>query len=555
MTALHPAWARCLTGALAATAAAGAMGCGSAGTDGASSGWGAPRSAAARADGAVSPAAAEARTGPVTRRDAADVSAGGQADGDGPIARRSPDAGYLPGDGAQDASRWDDVTASPDAHGPAEAGPGRSGGAEAGPDDSGPPGADPADTGPPDAVPPNDPGGAPDLGPAPDTGPAAVGGPEDPIDILTLPFVTHDDTATAPSSAISGYDCAASTPEGGPERIYRLELPSAATVRIDVMDGPGVDVDVHLLSALAVGPDGVATGCLGRHDRSLVLEALPAGTYYVVADTYGAGASAAGPYTLAVEVQIPDVWQEVPLAPGVVWRQKVYSELFGGRQTVNVLSVQPGVGGARVRPWKGTGCVRPSAAGAAAGALAALNGGFFDTGGGCPSLDLVKIGGVVHATNHLTGAAQASLGIDAAGWPHVAPIEPGDGWGAVVHALGGHPQLVSDGLVDIWEDGSGGFYTARHPRTAAGVTADGELLLVTVDGRTEAGVGMTIAELAWFMVALGAEVAVNLDGGGSTTLWVPGMSVNGIVSFPSDNGVADHGGERAVSDGLLLMPP
>jgi exopolysaccharide biosynthesis protein len=61
--------------------------------------------------------------------------------------------------------------------------------------------------------------------------------------------------------------------------------------------------------------------------------------------------------------------------------------------------------------------------------------------------------------------------------------------------------------------------TALAPRTSAGVSADGKrLYLLTVDGRSEASQGLTLLELADLMRRLGADDAVNLDGGGSSTL-------------------------------------
>jgi hypothetical protein len=84
---------------------------------------------------------------------------------------------------------------------------------------------------------------------------------------------------------------------------------------------------------------------------------------------------------------------------------------------------------------------------------------------------------------------------------------------------------------------------ARHPRTAVAVTARGTLLFVTLDGRQARSKGMRLDELARELVALGATEAVNLDGGGSTT-----MVVNGVVR----NSPAD-GYERAVSDALLIF--
>ena len=54
------------------------------------------------------------------------------------------------------------------------------------------------------------------------------------------------------------------------------------------------------------------------------------------------------------------------------------------------------------------------------------------------------------------------------------------------------------------------------------------------------------------MADLGAVDAVNLDGGGSTTLWVEDCWLDGVVNFPSDNGAADHEGARSVASGLYL---
>ncbi|HEY5798943.1 MAG TPA: phosphodiester glycosidase family protein, partial [Burkholderiaceae bacterium] len=86
----------------------------------------------------------------------------------------------------------------------------------------------------------------------------------------------------------------------------------------------------------------------------------------------------------------------------------------------------------------------------------------------------------------------------------------------------------------------------RNPRTAAGVRADGTILLVAVDGhRHAASVGLTIEETRQLMGYLGARDAINLDGGGSTTMAVCGR----LVNQPSDTT-----GERAVGDALVFIP-
>jgi hypothetical protein len=82
------------------------------------------------------------------------------------------------------------------------------------------------------------------------------------------------------------------------------------------------------------------------------------------------------------------------------------------------------------------------------------------------------------------------------------------------NAVGGSERLVTGG-VNTANAGD----AALHPRTAAGVTADGKLLLMTVDGRNQGhSLGVSLLELGDLMLQFGARDAINLDGGGSTTL-------------------------------------
>ncbi len=117
------------------------------------------------------------------------------------------------------------------------------------------------------------------------------------------------------------------------------------------------------------------------------------------------------------------------------------------------------------------------------------------------------------------------------------------GFPGTVDALGGNPLLAVGGRVQTDLSGSGAFFD-RNPRTAVGVTDSGRLLLVVVDGREGRSVGMTLSELAQLMVDLGARDAVNLDGGGSSEMFLNGL----VVNQPSD------GGERLVSNALVVLP-
>lgn len=89
------------------------------------------------------------------------------------------------------------------------------------------------------------------------------------------------------------------------------------------------------------------------------------------------------------------------------------------------------------------------------------------------------------------------------------------------------------------------FVETRHPRTAVAKLKDGKFLMITVDGRSEASGGIGLQDLAEYMLSLGAVDAMNLDGGGSTTMFVDGK----VVNKPSDKE-----GERKVSDAILVTP-
>jgi hypothetical protein len=117
------------------------------------------------------------------------------------------------------------------------------------------------------------------------------------------------------------------------------------------------------------------------------------------------------------------------------------------------------------------------------------------------------------------------------------------GWPDVRDALGGSPVLVQAGAVIEANVNGTDRFSQRNPRTAVGHRSDGTVLLVTVSGRgADGSAGMTLRELAGFFVRLGASDALNLDGGGSTTLVIDGE----VQNSPSD------GLERAVSSALVL---
>ena len=121
-------------------------------------------------------------------------------------------------------------------------------------------------------------------------------------------------------------------------------------------------------------------------------------------------------------------------------------------------------------------------------------------------------------------------------------------WSQADEIVGGAGLLSRDGrFVDDWsaERFNPGFAESRHPRTVIGTHPDGSVWLVTVDGRQpQFSAGMTLIEVRELMRRLGLTNALNLDGGGSTTMWVKGQ----VVNSPSD-----PTGPRKVSDALVVM--
>lgn len=114
-----------------------------------------------------------------------------------------------------------------------------------------------------------------------------------------------------------------------------------------------------------------------------------------------------------------------------------------------------------------------------------------------------------------------------------ADIKTLPNWDNVKHIISGGPYLLKNGevYVDVTAQKLGSI-TGRNPRSAVGYTVDHRLILVAVDGREGASVGLTLTELAYFMKSIGCTNAINLDGGGSTVMYVKGN----IVNNPKVNG-------------------
>jgi len=108
------------------------------------------------------------------------------------------------------------------------------------------------------------------------------------------------------------------------------------------------------------------------------------------------------------------------------------------------------------------------------------------------------------------------------------------------------PILLADGKILPLENSP--FVKNRHPRSCLCITSENNTLFIAIDGRSEIAAGMNLKELQLFLARLKCRDAINLDGGGSTTLWINDGLEKKIVNKPSDKD-----GERPVSNILLIM--
>ena len=119
--------------------------------------------------------------------------------------------------------------------------------------------------------------------------------------------------------------------------------------------------------------------------------------------------------------------------------------------------------------------------------------------------------------------------------------------------IAGGPILVHEGVAATYGEDRPhwkSFYDKRHPRSVMGKDADGGVWFVVVDGRFPGEAeGMTIAELTDLCGRLGLTEAINLDGGGSSTLWVLPA---GVLNHPCDNKRFDHEGQRIVPNAVVV---
>ena len=177
-------------------------------------------------------------------------------------------------------------------------------------------------------------------------------------------------------------------------------------------------------------------------------------------------------------------------------------------------------------------------------AVISTNADFYNMSNGAPAGALVMEGIEYHGLGN-----EDFFGILNDGTPIIGGSEE---WNAnrgnIKEAVGARPRLIKNGKIIV--DDTSDYYSQRVTRTCVGITYDGRVVMMVLDGRQEPfSAGGSAIEIAQIMLDAGCVEAVNLDGGGSSTFAAKGEGSNDIVvvNRPSD------GYERSVSSSLLVV--
>ena len=287
-----------------------------------------------------------------------------------------------------------------------------------------------------------------------------------------------------------------------------------------------------------------------------------------------------------------------------------FESLFGSPQDISVIEINPRM--YRFNVANHVKLVRTSEIASEAGAVAAMNGTFYDMKKG-GSVCYLQIDGVVADTTkgkdmkvRANGAVVIKKGklsvepwnadkesiykerflkgLNRIGYPEetrhsesVNAVRSGYGSGVIrsqknVSIMATMPLLIKDGYA-VELPYYKGFSDKRHPRSVV-FEKDGKICLMVIDGRSKGNAaGMTLDEVQRYLLSMdggkGCQNAVNLDGGGSSTLWLkpssgekysngaiaPEASIQGtgVINHPSDNGKFDHKGERRVANSIIVL--
>lgn len=244
-------------------------------------------------------------------------------------------------------------------------------------------------------------------------------------------------------------------------------------------------------------------------------------------------------------------WAVEEIAKGIKWKRLHSDQYFESKQYINILEIDTSYQ-FDIEYEKDT-LVRTSGLAKRRGAVAAVNGGFFDMKNG-GSVTYLEINDSIINNNgdnfveRKNEVLEGLIGMDKNGKLVIAATEKFLPAADYKSALITGPLLLLGGKAQPLVDRA--FTNNRHPRTCACTTNNGKALLITVDGRNKEAAGMSLQELTQLTKMLHCQNAINLDGGGSTTMYTKKY---GILNHPSDNRRFDKKGERPCANAIIVF--
>ena len=246
-------------------------------------------------------------------------------------------------------------------------------------------------------------------------------------------------------------------------------------------------------------------------------------------------------------------WNKKQIKNGVIWNQGHFENLFNSVQEINWVEIDLKKHKNRIHIAAEPSSLKITSDFAQENqASVAINASFFDMKNG-GSVDYVKVNnktinsGKKENQNVRANAVftieKKSVGIKQASKIAVEESKAGS-------ILVAGPLLIEEN--EYVSLNKNAFNDNRHPRTAVAITGENKLIFMVVDGRSNQANGMNLQELSKVFKWLGARDAMNLDGGGSSTLYIKNATTSGVVNYPSDNKKFDHDGQRSVANIIYL---
>lgn len=242
-------------------------------------------------------------------------------------------------------------------------------------------------------------------------------------------------------------------------------------------------------------------------------------------------------------------WQVTPLQKGILYRKAVFPSLYGVPQEVSIFEISPKHHHLDILVHNSK--EETSVAARRSGAIAAINGSYFDMKKG-NSVCYLRRDGVVIDTTAVGVLATVSNGamLIRKGKLQLIPWNEQDAKTCDLKqgtVLSSGPLMLQQGKVCDLSACNQNFVNTKHPRSAVALTKDRKILFIVVDGRLKGkSEGVSISELTHLIRVLGGWDALNLDGGGSSTLWAASLPGKGIANTPSGSA------ERKVANSLCV---